>query len=396
MRSELDPRFTFDSFVVGPGNRMAAAAARRAAESPGTSYNPLFVYGASGVGKTHLLHAVGHLARTVRPDARVFHRTAQALVDDVSSAFAAGTLDALADEMLESDVVLIDDAHLLAGKARTQEELLRVWDEIVWTGAQIVLAADRPPAEILGLGDEVRARFAGGLVVDVAPPEPETRLAIVRQGAAERGIALAAGVDEALARLSLDGARELHAGLDRIAEVQSSESRQVTAQEVARVAGFAEPTPEALDEFSAFLSDIASTVEQLVETDPWRRRLAEAILRFEGEGFRTRRLETALEADSAPDVHALLAGFGADVDRLRSIRAELAELDADTASSPVLADPDRLAEAEAMLVSAKAAAERRAEEAAPAAAVDRWYFTNAEKVAWTWLALDDRVIEELA
>ena len=151
--------------------------------------------------------------------------------------------------------------------------------------------------------------------------------------------------------------------------------------------------PEPADEFSAFLSDIAVTVEQLVETDPWRRRVAEAILRAEGEGFRTRRLETALEADSAPDVDGLLAGYHHDLERLQAIAAELRELDSDGANSAVLRDPDRVAEAEALLVSARAAAERSRPAPPP---VDRWYFANAEKVAWSWLALEDRLIEELA
>jgi len=392
MRFEPDPRCTFDTFVAGPGSQMAAAAARRAAEAPGTSYNPLFVYGAPGVGKTHLLHAVGQLALTVRPDLHVLYRTADQLVDDISSAVHGGTLEAFADEVMESDLILVDDAHLLAGKSRTQEELLRVWDEVVWTGTQIVLAARQAPAELQGVSEEFRARLAGGLVVDVTPPETEVRVEIVRRGAGERGVKLGHGVDAALAGLPLEGARELHAGLDRIGQVQEAERRTVRPNEIAAVVGLS-AAEEAPDEFSAFLLDIATTVEALVETDPWRKRLAEAILRFEGEGIRTRRLEHALEADSAPDVDALLAGFSADLEKIRAIAAELAGLDAGAAKSVVLQDPDRVTEAEALLVSARAAAER-AKPAPPP--VDRWYLNNPEKVAWGWLALEDRLIEELA
>lgn len=391
MRFEPDPRCTFDTFVAGPGSQMAAAAARRAAEAPGTSYNPLFLYGAAGVGKTHLLHAVGQLAVTVRPDLHVLYRTAHQLVDDISSAVSGGTMQALADEVMESDIILIDDAHLLAGKSRTQEELLRVWDEIVWTGTQIVLGSQVAPADMQGVSEEFRARLAGGLVVDVTPPETETRVEIVRRGADARGVKLAQGVDAALADLPLDGARELHAGLDRIGEVQQAERRAVRPQELSAVVGLEEPEPA--DEFSAFLLDIASTVEALVETEPWRKRLAEAILRYEGEGIRTRRLEHALEADSAPHVDVLLAGFVADLEKLKAIAAELAGLDADAARSVVLLDPDRVAEAEALLVSARAAAERARPAPPP---VDRWYFNNPEKLAWGWLALEDRLIEELA
>ena len=391
MRFEPDPRFTFDTFVAGPGNQMAAAAARRSAEAPGTSYNPLFLYGEGGVGKTHLLHAVGALALTVRPDLHVVCRTADELVDDISSAVSAGTLQAFTDELLESDLILLDDVHLLGGRARTQEELLRVWDEIVWTGTQILLASAAAPADLTGVSEEFRAKLAGGLVVDVAPAEPDTRLEIVRRRAAGQGVELGRGVDEALAKLPL-AIRELLAGLDRVGEVQEAEGRKVRASEVASVVGLPDPHAHA-DEFSAFLSDIATTVEQLVETEPWRKRLAEAILRHEGEGFRTRRLETALEADSGPDVDALLAGYDADLGKLQAIAAELAALDAEAAGSAVLRDPDRLAEAEALLLGARAAAERSRPAPPP---VDRWYANNPEKVAWGWLALDDRLIEELA
>jgi len=395
MRFEQDPRFTFDTFVDGPGSQMAAAAARRAAESPGTSYNPLFLYGEPGVGKTHLLHAVGALAQAVRPGLRVYLRAAEELVDDLSSAVAAGTTESFRDELLESDLVLLDDVHALAGKGRTQEELLAAWDELVWSGIQVVLAARVPPAEIRALDEDLRSKLSGGLVVDITPPEAETRLGIVNRGARDRGLALGEGVGDALARLPLDGGHALHAGLDRIAQVQADESRQVSAGEVAGLVGAGEDgAAMPADEFSAFLADIAFTVEQIVETDPWRKRLAEALLRYEGEGVRTRRLETALEADSAPDVDGLLRAFTADVERLRAIGAELRGIDEKAAASPVLSDPDRVAEAEALLASAKAAAERRAE-AVPAPTVDRWYHNNAEKVAWSWLALEDRVIEEL-
>ena len=392
MRFQPDPRFTFDTFVAGPGSQMAAAAARRAAEAPGTSYNPLFLYGEGGVGKTHLLHAVGNLALTVRPDLHVVCRTADELVDDISSAVSAGTLQAFTDELLESDIILLDDVHLLAGRSRTQEELLRVWDEIVWTGTQIVVASSAAPAEIQNVDDEFRARLAGGLVVDITAAEAEARLEIVRREAARLEVDLDGGLDEALARLPLPGARELLAGVGRVAEVQARERRQVRASELAGVVGVRDPNAPA-DEFSAFVFDIATTVGQLVEGEPWRRRLAQAILRHEGEGFRTRRLETALEADSAPDLDALLAGYEGDLEKLKAIAAEMEELGAEAAGSAVLKDPDRLGEAEALLAGARAAAERSRPAPPP---VDRWYASNREKVAWGWLALDDRLIEELA
>lgn len=328
-----DPAFTFDTFVVGPSNRMAAAAARRAAESPRTAYNPLFIHGERWSGKTHLLQAMGALALAVRPELKVVYLTADALVDRVSAAVGSATVERLRDELLDAELVLLDEVHRLAGKARTQEELLALWDELEWT-AQVVLASRHPAAGLEGIDPELVARMTRGLTVDLpgddapSPPPP--------------------------------------------------------------------PPAHTADEFSAFLSDIAATVEEIVETAPWRRRLAEAILRWEGEGVRTRRLEAALDADTAPDVEGLLASFAADVARLGAVRAELEALRAESAGSPVLADPDRLPEAEALLLSAKAAAERRAEEAQQALPQpDRWYLAP-EKAALDWLALDDRLIEELA
>jgi len=187
------------------------------------------------------------------------------------------------------------------------------------------------------------------------------------------------------------------AAVERVGAAQAERGAPLSADEVAEVVSHAPPlaAPHP-DEFGAFLTDIASTLEEIVEAAPWRRKVAEAILRWEGEGIRTRRLEQALEADSAPDVDTLLAGFSDDVRRLQRIRDEMEEMGSDLARSPVLADPDRAAEAEALLVSARAARERRVEEAVRSAPqVDRWFF-NAEKLAWSWLALDDRLLEELS
>lgn len=399
MRFRPDPAFTFETFVTGAGSRMAAAAARRAAESPGTSYNPLFLYGPRGVGKSHLLRAVGALALTVRPDLPVLLATAEEVVDAVSAAIAAGTLEKWADPWLDAGLILLDDVQALAGKTRTQEELLRLWDRIDRGGAQIVLAADRPPVEIGGLDEGLRARLAGGLTVDITAPESETRLAIVEQWARAARVTLGGGVAAAVASLPFEGAEALRQAVGRVGEEQRARGRELSSADVQALLSPAEAGGDGVDEFSAFLSDIATTVEQLVEAAPWRRTVAEAILRWEGEGVRTRRLEEALETDTAPDVRALIDGFAADVARLREVEKELAALGGEGARSPVLKDPDRVAEAEALLAETRAAAERAkagtpAPEKPAGPAVDRW-FLNAEKMAWSWTALEDRLIEEL-
>jgi hypothetical protein len=394
---QQDPRFTFETFVVGPGNRMAAAAARRVAESPRNAYNPLFIHGTRGSGKTHLLQAVGALALAVRPDLRVFYLTADALVDRVSAAVGSGSMEGLRDELLEAELVLLDEVHALSGKTRTQQELLALWDELEWT-AQIVLAGESATAELPGIEPELRARFTRGLAVDLPPVTDEghqSREEIAVRAADQRGITLQDGAAAQIARLPGTDAAGVVQAVERLGAAQTERGGTLSADEVAAVVDPGPPVHSA-DEFSAFLSDITATVEEIVETAPWRKRLAEAILRWEGEGIRTRRLEAALDADTAPDVDAVLDAFAMDVEKLRAIRGELETMRSDSARSPLLADPDRVGEAEALLVSAKAAAERRAEEAARnQPQVDRWYF-NPEKAAWDWVALEDRLIEELA
>ncbi|HEX2208961.1 MAG TPA: DnaA/Hda family protein [Longimicrobium sp.] len=394
---QQDPRFTFETFVVGPGNRMAAAAARRVAEAPRTAYNPLLIHGARGSGKTHLLQAVGALALAVRPELRVMYMTADGLVDRVSAAVGSGSMDALRDELLEAELVLLDEVQTLAGKARTQQELLDLWDELEWT-AQIVLAAQSTSADLPGIEPELRARFTRGLAVDLPAASDDghqSREEIATRAADQRGITLVDGAAAEIARLPVADAASLVQAVERVGQAQTERGGTLSAREVAAL-NRPEPAVHSVDEFSAFLSDIAATVEEIVETAPWRKRLAEAILRWEGEGIRTRRLEAALDADTAPDVDAVLDAFAADVEKLRAIRAEMETMRSDSARSPLLADPDRVGEAEALLVSARAAAARKAEEAARAQPqVDRWYF-NAEKAAWDWLALEDRLIEELA
>jgi hypothetical protein len=394
---QQDPRFTFETFVVGPGNRMAAAAARRVAEAPRTAYNPLFIHGARGSGKTHLLQAVGALALAVRPDLRVLYLTADSLVDRVSAAVGSGSMEGLRDELLEAELVLLDEVQALSGKARTQQELLALWDELEWT-AQIVLAGESSGADLPGIEPELRARFVRGLAVDLPAATDEgdhSRQEIARRAADQRGITLVDGAAAEIARLPVSDAAGLVQAVERVGAAQEERGGTLSAHEVAAL-NKPEPAAHTPDEFSAFLSDITATVEEIVETAPWRKRLAEAILRWEGEGVRTRRLEAALDADTAPDVDAVLDAFAADVEKVRAIRAELEAMRSDSAKSPLLSDPDRAGEAEALLVSAKAAAERKAEEAIRAQPqVDRWYF-NPEKAAWDWLALEDRLIEELA
>jgi chromosomal replication initiator protein len=179
--TELDPKLTFDTFVVGPANRLASAAARRSAESPGTSYNPLFIYSSSGLGKSHILSAVAHQARKANARLRVHYQTLEGYLQELTHALASGNRDAMRDRYRDLDILLLDDVQFLAGQNEAQEMLLATLDALTASGSQIVLASDRPPADIDGLDARLVSRFSGGLIVDIAAPEYETRVAIIRR-----------------------------------------------------------------------------------------------------------------------------------------------------------------------------------------------------------------------
>lgn len=401
MITELDPKLVFDRFIIGPANRLAATAARRTAESPGASYNPLVICGPPGLGKTHLLSAIGHLARAVEPELYVHYETVESFVDRLTAAISGDTISEFRAATSRMGLLLLDDLQQAAGKGRTQEELLLTWDAMLERGSQVVVAADRAPQDIAALDPRIAERLSGGLIVDMSAPETETRVAIAKQHLAESRAELPDSVIDVLARLPIENVRELKQAIDRVMEVAKVERRAIQPEEVEELVGTGvEPEPTGENEFGEFLTDISTAVAAVVETAPWRRRIAQAILRWEGEGIRTRRLENALDTDSAPDVDALLTGFARDVTRLRNLAAEMPIPPGDPL---LLLDPDRLEEAEDLLEKTLAATRRRsaapseapAPRPAPSASADPW-FLDREKLDWDWLALDERIVEEAA
>lgn len=351
-RQELDPRFTFESFVIGAANRLAAAAARRVAESPGVSYNPLFIYSASGLGKTHLVMAIGNHAERLDPALEVVYSTLEHFMDDVMTAIEAGERDAFRERLGGTGLLLLDDVQFLAGRHRTQEELLKVWDIVTAKGGQVVLTSDRPPQEIDGLDDRLLSRFSGGLIVDIGVPDYETRVAIARRKAEERGQTLNAGVAETLARIAFGNVRELQGALNRLIAIQELEDRAVAADEVARLLGRMAKT-EQIDEFGSFLAEISDAIDEVVPSSSAEGQLAAAIMRWQGEGYSTRRLESALSGSLRPEeAELLIREYEAGVERLREIVGEIAALDPEAPElgrREFLRDPDRLEEAESML-----------------------------------------------
>jgi chromosomal replication initiation ATPase DnaA len=336
-----------DAFVVGPANRLAVAAARRVADTPGTTYNPLFVYSGSGLGKTHLLGSIGHQVDRVH-GVPVVYDTMEHFLEEISAAVAAGDPDIFRGRLRDTGLLLLDDVQFLAGQRQVQEELLRAWDALAARGAQVVLTSDRPPQEIDALDDRLLSRLSGGLIVDMAPPDFETRIAIARRKAEERGCALDPEVYQALARVAFTNVRELQGALNRLIAVQELEGRSVSADEVPDLLGVA--AARGADEFGEFLSEISGTVSAVVEEGD--RVLGDAILAWEGEGYRTRRLDSALNGTlTTAQAETVVERFERDVGRLEAIAAEIRELEPEAREleTDVLRDPDRLAEAEGLL-----------------------------------------------
>jgi chromosomal replication initiator protein len=362
--TSLNPKFTFDTFVVGAANRLAVTAARTVAESPGSAYNPLFIYSGSGLGKTHLLMAIGAAAKKLVPTLAVEYLTLDEFVESFHAAIAAGQGDAFRRRFQTVDVLLIDDVQFLTNRREMQAELLRLSEALQSAGRQIVLTSDRPPVEIENLDERLISRFSGGLVVDIGAPDYETRVAILRRKAEERGAEFQPGVLETVAAAGFANVRELMGVLNRLVAYQAVNDTPLTPDGAKTLLG-AEPRPAAAaatpserastpDEFAAFLTDVTVTVGKAVEA--WRARIAEAILRWEGEGYRTRRLEQLLEQDTpiAPDEE--IGAFARDVERLRALEAEVSQFDPQTSGQSVFRDPERLAEAEELAARIRAGA----------------------------------------
>lgn len=355
--SDFDPKLTFESFVVGPANRLASAAARRAADSPGTSYNPLFVYSASGLGKTHILTAIAHQSLKTSPGRKLEYMALEKYLERLESAIEDGSQDTMA-MFKELDILLLDDVQFVTGQPEAQEMLLRTLDELSSSGSQVVLASDRPPADINGLDARLLSRFSGGLIVDIGVPEYETRVAIIRRKAEERGQTLEPGVAEALARHPFRNVRELGGGLNKVLATQELEERRVRVDEVTLLMGSVTSGEGAHDaEFDSFLDDLVTSLAEVVEEkeEPWRRAFREAVDAAEREGFSSLRLDPYMKGSEPDGWEEVVQGFRQDVDRLREIEDALDELGNPwpEAAAGVLKDPDRIQEAESLLASVR-------------------------------------------
>ncbi|HSK34901.1 MAG TPA: chromosomal replication initiator protein DnaA [Propionicimonas sp.] len=225
--SPLNPRYSFETFVIGSSNRFAHAAAVAVAEAPGKAYNPLLVYGDSGLGKTHLLHAIGHYVRNLWTGAKIRYVSSEAFTNDVINAIKDANTAALQRRYRDVDVLLVDDIQFLEGKQQTQEEFFHTFNTLHNANKQIVISSDRPPKLLTQLEDRLRNSFEWGLLTDVQPPDLETRIAILRKKAAADRLSAPADVLEFIASRIQTNIRELEGALIRVTAFASINQQEV-------------------------------------------------------------------------------------------------------------------------------------------------------------------------
>ncbi len=227
--ANLNPKYTFDTFVSGPSNQLAYAAAQASASSFPPKYNPVFICGGVGLGKTHLLHAIGHNFRSSRPQARIVYLSGERFMNEYIHAIRTNQMHAFRTKYREGcDVLLVDDVQFLAGKDGTQDEFFHTFNALHDNHRQIVLTADRKPYEISDIADRLRTRFAWGLLADIEPPELEVRVAILRKKAAAEAIFLPDDVALYIASAIKSNVRELEGALIRLAAYASLSQRDIT------------------------------------------------------------------------------------------------------------------------------------------------------------------------
>jgi len=227
-KNGLNPNFTFDSFVEGKSNQMGRAAATQVSQNPGTAYNPLFIYGGVGLGKTHLMHAVGNLIKDHKPESNVVYLHSERFVSDMVKSFQHNTINEFKRYYRSVDALLIDDIQFFAGKGRSQEELFHTFNSLLEDNQQIIMTCDRYPKEIDGLEERLKSRFGWGLTVTIEPPELETRVAILMSKAQQSNVDLPEEVAFFIGERIRSNIRELEGALRRVVANAQFSNKAIT------------------------------------------------------------------------------------------------------------------------------------------------------------------------
>lgn len=260
--TNLNPRYAFDNFIVGPSNELAHAAAIAVTQNLGKKYNPLFIYGGVGLGKTHLIQSIGHTVKKEHPSKKIKYVTSERFTSEVVSTLRSGAsrpndIDAFKKRWREIDLLIIDDIQFLAGKERTQEEFFHIFNALYDVGKQVVLSSDRPPKSIQNMEERLRSRFEGGMIADISYPDLETRIAILKAKSHEKGFQVSDEAYEFIASNIKKNVRELEGALNRLIINRRDDQKELTLEEVKKSLNSIINTPKKITTFKNIIKAVS-------------------------------------------------------------------------------------------------------------------------------------------